>query len=44
MDIKKNEDFLVKLIKRLSENKYYLSKEPVVILIPVIYKSITMEN
>lgn len=41
MDIKKNEDYLIKLIKRLNDNKYYLTKEPVAILIPVIFKSIS---
>jgi len=44
MDIKKNEDLIIKLLKRFNDNKYYLSKEPVVVLIPAIFKSISQEN
>jgi serine/threonine-protein phosphatase 2A regulatory subunit A len=44
MDIKRNEDVLVQLIKRLNESSYYLSKGAVAMLIPAIYRKLTSTN
>lgn len=41
MDIKKNEDFLVNMVKRINDNGYYVSKQAVTLLIPKIVPSIS---
>lgn len=38
MDIKKHEDLIISMIKRLADSTYSCSKGPASYLIPVVYK------
>ena len=44
MDVKKHEEAIVNMVKRLSDSTYNCSKGPASFLTPVIYKYISPEN
>jgi hypothetical protein len=44
IDVKKNEEMLINLIKRLNEGGYYMAKSAAAVIIPSIVPGVTPKN